>query len=751
MQDQGKKPTHIVIFSTFFDPYMSGAEQCVLQLAERLGGKGEFSFTIITGLFDRALPRYENRGKYVILRVGIGNKIDKFLYTILAPLRALIIDPQIVHAIMESYAGVALAILKLLKPRTRALLTLQSGNLDDKAQSLKIPNWLWKWIHTSPDISTGISSFLCERAQKLGAKSVTKIPNGIDGAFLKQIADSTLEKKSNVIGCVARLSNEKGVEELLTAFAIVHKAIPESILMIVGDGVLRESLQKQSRELGIAQCVEWCGRLSHRDAMKILAEVRIAVVPSRAEGLGIAALEAFGLGLPVVATAVGGLKEIVMDKKNGLLVESMNLSALADAMICLMTDEKLYEVCVDGARHTAKQFEWEMCMRSYEEVYRLILLPRFVIAAGIYSPDSGGPATYVLSIEEAMRQQGIRYETITYADDMTSVPNVTKISRAENVLMRYARYTLALWKLARRADIVYLQDSFSAGVPLRFIRMFTYFPFILKIVGDPAWERSQAGGKTTDTIDEFQLRTYDMHTEIIRHLSRWVAKSASKIIVPSFYLSRIVSGWGIDPKSIEVIYNATETPSEMKPIDSWPHRRVILTVGRLVPWKGIDQLIRVIGELPPDVDVVVIGDGPERRYLEALAEEKAVVSRVHFLGTRDHCEVAWAMQKADVFALCSTYEGLSHVLIEAQHLGLPTVATNVGGNSEVITHKKNGLLVSPSDTIMLGKSLNLILEDSEVSGLMRENALKNATRFSKREMVEKTIEILLQAYAHSTH
>jgi glycosyltransferase involved in cell wall biosynthesis len=101
------------------------------------------------------------------------------------------------------------------------------------------------------------------------------------------------------------------------------------------------------------------------------------------------------------------------------------------------------------------------------------------------------------------------------------------------------------------------------------------------------------------------------------------------------------------------------------------------------------------------------------------------------------------MSHADVFVLNSSYEGFSHLLIEAQALGVPSVATAVGGNPELITSGENGVLVPAGDTKALGLAIHAILNDSAGAVQLRERARERAKAFTPELMVEKTKQLLL--------
>lgn len=180
-----------------------------------------------------------------------------------------------------------------------------------------------------------------------GRKHFT-IPNAVD---IEEIDKALAEKTSNmsetasrvvgktVIGTVARLYSEKGVDVLLKAFALVQKAAPNMHLLIVGDGVQKDYLQKQAAELGIADSCTWMGRLPRNEAMGCLNLMDVVVVPSRFEGFGLTAIEAMACGKPVVASRVDGLAEIIQDGVNGFLVSSEDVDGFSVHIVELAKDE----------------------------------------------------------------------------------------------------------------------------------------------------------------------------------------------------------------------------------------------------------------------------------------------------------------------------------------------------------------------------------------------------------------------------
>jgi glycosyltransferase involved in cell wall biosynthesis len=158
-----------------------------------------------------------------------------------------------------------------------------------------------------------------------------------------------------VVGTVARLSSEKGIDVLIRAFAEVHRNIPGTHLLIVGDGMQMADLQQLARDLDVVNAITWAGRLSWEEAIGCMGIMNVVAVPSRFEGFGLTAVEAMACGKPVVASSVDGLSEVVRDGVTGFLTPSSDASALAGALIKLLEKEDLRKKLGCSARKHAKE------------------------------------------------------------------------------------------------------------------------------------------------------------------------------------------------------------------------------------------------------------------------------------------------------------------------------------------------------------------------------------------------------------
>lgn len=327
---------------------------------------------------------------------------------------------------------------------------------------------------------------------------------------------------------------------------------------------------------------------------------------------------------------------------------------------------------------------------------------RVLIATGLYPPESGGPATYTKLLEERLPARGIEVSVLPF--------------RAVRHLPKGIRHAAYVWKclmLARQADVIFAQDTVSVGLPAALAARILGKKFVVRVPGDYAWEQASGRWGVKDSLDEFQPKRYGWRVGVLRAVQRFVVRSARSVVVPSEYMRRIVSGWGVAPV---LIYNGIALPVPVELPKSRPNGFLVVTVGRNVPWKGFKALAGVVEQEPGWH--LFVADGLPRA--QALGWVKA----------------------ADAFVLNSTYEGLSHVLLEAMSLGTPIVATAVGGNPELITDGIEGLLIPPKNDEALHNALKNIEQNKEASHARAESARTKVARFSIDVTLGKLIDLL---------
>ena len=191
-----------------------------------------------------------------------------------------------------------------------------------------------------------------------------------DIARLPALKERAIKKNGDwVIGIVGRLSEEKRHIDLLTAFADVLKKYPSTTLMIVGDGYLRNDLERKADELGIRKKVTFAG--FQENVYEYLGKMDLFVLPSRTEGSPLSILEAMAMGLPVIATNIGGIPEIVIDKVTGLLVSLKNTDELSGAIVNLLSNPAMMQqMGENGKKRVMTYFHPGKFIEQHENLYK---------------------------------------------------------------------------------------------------------------------------------------------------------------------------------------------------------------------------------------------------------------------------------------------------------------------------------------------------------------------------------------------
>lgn len=226
-----------------------------------------------------------------------------------------------------------------------------------------------------------------------------------------------------------------------------------------------------------------------------------------------------------------------------------------------------------------------------------------------------------------------------------------------------------------------------------------------------------------------------------RFAENWLrTRTACWVTVSNFLRNYAWTVLGIPAERTEVVPNGIDLPGE---IPSWYSRPTVGIVARLVPTKGVDVFLQAIQLLRPEIpelSAVVIGAGPERDNLEFLCHRLGLGKVVKFMGHRD--DVPRLLRQMAVFVLPTRSEGLGISLMEAMALGVPVVATGVGGVPELVRHRFTGLLVPEDDTNAIARSVRQILGDRETAENLRRGAYKHlAENYSTAAMLKRTLQL----------
>ena len=382
-------------------------------------------------------------------------------------------------------------------------------------------------------------------------------------------------------------------------------------------------------------------------------------------------------------------------------------------------------------------------------------MKRILITTGIFPPDIGGPASYVVTVGQ--KTSGLADVTVvtyssklSYKSDKELPFKVVRVWRKWPKFLKHLIYFFRVFRLASKNDVIYSLNAVSAGLPSLLVAKIRRKRFLVKIVGDYAWEMAVQKNKSSFLINDFQAATKKGWIKLLAKTQYWVCRKADGVIVPSQYIADIVRGWGTKPNKIHLIYNGVDfKKSELTKEDARKKigipGNIILSSGRLVPWKGFRMLIKIMPkvlEINQFFRLIIIGDGPEMNNLKTIVRNMGLDRKVYLVGKKSKEDMALYLAASDMFILNSGYEGFSHQILEAMAAGVPVIASAMGGNKEVVNQGENGFLVRYNDEFNILEAIKGLHQSPELKNEFIIEGRKTVEKYSLERMMNETLVLL---------
>jgi len=369
-----------------------------------------------------------------------------------------------------------------------------------------------------------------------------------------------------------------------------------------------------------------------------------------------------------------------------------------------------------------------------------------VIVSGIWPPDVGGPASHAPALAEALLEGGHGVEVVTTADaEPAPRPyRVRWVSRGRPAPLRHLAVVREVRRAARAADRVYAttmvrRAALGAALARR--------PVVVKLVADEAFERERRSGRFDGTLEEFQERRGGLRVRALRATRTAALRRARRVVVPSAYLREIALGWGLTPARVTVVPNPAP---ELPPLPSREEARTALgvrgfalgTAGRLTAQKALGDALEAVARID-GVELLVLGDGPERSGLQQHAAALGLADRVRFLGAGTRDDVVSLFRAVDVGLLTSAWENLPHTLLEALAVGTPVIATAVGGVPEVVVDGENGVLVPAGDVPAIAAAIDRLRADADLRNSLARAAAPSVEALSEPRILQRIVQAVV--------
>ena len=364
-----------------------------------------------------------------------------------------------------------------------------------------------------------------------------------------------------------------------------------------------------------------------------------------------------------------------------------------------------------------------------------------LITTGIFPPDVGGPAKFVPLIANKLSENHT-LKIITLSEEAAKTKNysyeVSRIFRKQNKIFRFLKTVILIINKGRDVNIIFVNGLWlEVYIANLFLRKKT----IRKIVGDPVWEKFYTQYKIDDDFDQFQQKKYTLKIELLKFVRNITLNSSNTIVVPSKHLLSFVKSLGYRGNLLK-INNGTElSDSVQKNKDNYE----FLIVSRLVRHKNIDLVLKSLSVVKEkySVDFIlnIVGEGPEFQNINNLINNLKLNDCVNLVGIKHDKELENFYKSSNYFLQISTYEGMPHSVLEAMNYGLTVIASNFGGNSELLDNNKYGYLVNSFEVETVANAIYKALSDTEEKFIKGNKLIEN--KFDIEETIKNYTELIL--------
>jgi glycosyltransferase involved in cell wall biosynthesis len=555
-----------------------------------------------------------------------------------------------------------------------------------------------------------------------------------------------------VVLCVGNVSANKGQDLLLAAVRRLQPRWPGLRATLVGRDHTRGRFFRDSDARGLAGTYTSVGFAA--DVRPYLERATLVALPTRhREGTPTALLEAMRAGVPVVASAVGGVAEIVEDGVTGVLVPPGDADALARAIERLLEDEpQRRRLAANARRHVGRHHGVDAMVDGHLDAFRRVLertSPARTRVAHV--------ATAAMSLRYLLRGQMEAIQERGYAVTGMSSPGPdAAVLGARGLAHEAVPMTRRLTPLQ---DLVSLFRLYRAMRRRRFAIVHTHTPkpgllgqLAARAAGVPVVVNTLHGFYFHDRMPALARRFYVAMETVAGRCSDLILSQNEEDVQTALRLGiarpgqiRLL-GNGIDVRRFDPASCDRRVRQETRAaLGIASDAPVVGFVGRLVAEKGLPELLdamRLVVRAVPRVRLLLVG-GTDREKADHLGEAAAAARGIEdvcvFAGVRQDMPELYAAM--DVFALPSHREGFPRAPMEASAMKVPCVVTDVRGCRQAVAHGRNGLLVPPGDAAALAEALLSLLRDPIRARRLGEDGRRRAlSEFDERRVFERVLD-----------
>ena len=558
----------------------------------------------------------------------------------------------------------------------------------------------------------------------------------------REEAREALGLSGRVVATAGRLTAQKALGDALAAIARVDGAS----LVVLGDGPERPRLEALRDELGLGDRVRFLGAGTRDDVVRLFRAADVALLTSAWENLPHTVLEALAAGTPVVATAVGGVPEVVREGENGLLVAAGDVEAIAGALARLLGDDALRERLAAGGgplRGGALRAAYPQPDRGGDRGSGVVRPRVLMVGRTRYRlplDPSLGRKFEALAARLRLRVLGAAPRGASAGDGTFALQRGTPIAALDAPAF-YGTLPLRIARELRRepADAILAQSPYEALAAFAGRTLArSDAPVVVEIHGDwRTWARlygSPARAVVAPLADRAALVAV-RHADAVRTLSP--------------FTTRMVREAGVEPAGTFTTYTDLSAFSE-PPVAPLPEEPVALYVGVLERYKNIHTVAdawRLAAPRVPGARLRLVGDGRHVDVVEALVRD--LPGQTTWERRLETPDVVRALDDAWLLLLASRSEGTPRVVLEALCRGRAVVGARAGGIPDVVWPDETGLLADPDRPDEIADALVRILSDRDLAQRLGDGGHARSAdwTYTADEYAERVAELVDRAMA----
>ncbi len=361
---------------------------------------------------------------------------------------------------------------------------------------------------------------------------------------------------------------------------------------------------------------------------------------------------------------------------------------------------------------------------------------KIIVATSLYPPEIDAVAFYTGDLAERLSKSH-KVTVLTYAG-LVAKPtdfNLSVVNKHRPTLFRLLAYTYKLFFLAKKADIIYVQNSVAAILPAILVKSILKTPVVINFSEDEAYKRAKYLGLTKQSLADFLLGAkLDRQTKRIKNLQNWLLSRAAKIVVASQAMGTLLEKFYKIPKNRIVINYPLIEKLEVLPFAVKKSLHQIVVTSDFVYGADLKELLKALVDLKnifQDIRLIIIGNGPAKEDLENFSRDWKFGASVIFLGQVSQAELTYYIKSSNIYFSASNQADFSSNILTSFLADTIVMASNIDWHREMIEDGKTGFLFETNSAQEIAEKIKIAFNDEQVGKNMIKQA-KNLvnTKFS---------------------